>query len=71
MHSNNTVTESSTESLTAIESTDLDGVTGGCAACGNAACQPGQALQGAPQGLQQSATLQQFAQQFAMQLPPR
>lgn len=38
-------TETQTDELTTIETTNLDGVTGGCAACGNAACQPGQQQQ--------------------------
>lgn len=57
-----TTNDTQIQEPTTIETAQLDGVTGGCAACGNAACQPGQQQQPLQQALQQPS-LQQALQQ--------
>jgi hypothetical protein len=65
MRTTKSETEMHIEAPTTIDTVQLEGVTGGCAACGNAACQPGQAQQ-VPGPLQISG---QLPQQVPTQLP--
>lgn len=66
MRTNKSETEMHMEALTTIDRVQLEGVAGGCAACGNAACQPSQAQQ-VPGQLQLPG---QLPQQIPTQLTP-